>query len=75
MALPGETIHLGASPICCDCGRTVELQVMRSAAGWYVGTQCDCGPYSRETGYYKSAEDAHAALDRNNNEDTVDFRE
>lgn len=37
---------------CMDCGTTLTLQVCSSAAGYYLGFQCDCcGPYSRETGY------------------------
>ena len=63
MALPGETLALGADPTCSDCGRTVTLDVHRSAAGYYVGTWCACGPYSRESGYYATEAEARAALD------------
>lgn len=52
MALPGETLRTGASPKCADCGTTVELTVCRSNAGYYIGSLCCCGPYSRESGYY-----------------------
>jgi hypothetical protein len=38
------------------------MGVYRSAAGHYVGTYCECGPYSRESGYYTSREDAQKAL-------------
>ena len=44
------------------------LQVMRSAAGWYIGRtyfDLDCGcefPYSRESGYYATEEEAQVAL-------------
>jgi hypothetical protein len=27
-----------------------------------VGTQCECGPYSRESGYYRTYEEAESAL-------------
>jgi hypothetical protein len=59
--LPGETIASGASPICC--GNTpLELKVLRSNA-FYIGTFCDrCGPYSRESGYFATREEAEAAL-------------
>ncbi len=50
MALPGETIGLGASPTCPECGFTPKLEVLRSNAGYYIGTQCLCGPYTRESG-------------------------
>lgn len=39
-----------------------KLDVYRSAAGFYVGTYCHCGPYTRESGYYPSHELAQAAL-------------
>ena len=58
----GETIATGASPVCC--GKVLELQVLRSAAGYYIGTFCEnCGLYSRESGYYPSLIAAQAALD------------
>lgn len=60
--LPGETILSGASPVCC--GVRLPFKVLRSAAGYYIGTFCDaCGPYSRETGYYPTREDAQRELD------------
>jgi len=62
MTLPGETIAAGASPRCEDCGTMPKLDVYRSAAGFYVGTYCHCGPYTRESGYYPSRELAEAAL-------------
>lgn len=64
MVLPKETIALGADPVCSDCGVKVVLQVLRSPAGFYIGTYCDCGPYSRESDYYKKREDAEEALKR-----------
>ena len=60
--LPGETISSGASDTCEDCGVKLELQVLRSAAGYYIGAICDCGPYSRESDYYPSREKAELAL-------------
>jgi hypothetical protein len=62
--LPGETINSGAPDKCPDCGVKLELRVCHSAAGYYLGTQCNCGPYSRESGYYKTQEEAAAALRR-----------
>lgn len=63
MVLKGETIATGAPDTCPDCGLNLELQVLMSAAGYYIGTFCDCGPYSRESCYYKTREDAQLALD------------
>lgn len=61
---PGETIATGASPTCSDCGVTPKLQVCSSPAGYYIGTYCDCGPYSRETAYYRTRDEAQADLDQ-----------
>jgi hypothetical protein len=60
--LPGETIASGAPDTCPDCATKLTLQVLRSAAGFYIGTQCDCGPYSRESGYFQSRDSAETAL-------------
>jgi hypothetical protein len=64
MTLLGETIAGGAAPRCPDCHVMPKLDVYRGAAGYYIGTYCDCGPYSRESGYYPTRELAQAALDR-----------
>ena len=52
MALKGETLHLGASPICPGCGKIAKMGVYHSAAGFYIGSYCRCGPYTRESLYY-----------------------
>jgi hypothetical protein len=61
MALPGEIGHSFAT--CSDCAQVLTPQVLRSGAGFYIGTFCHCGPYSRESGYYPSREAAQADLD------------
>ena len=63
MTLPGETIATGAPRTCPECGSTPTLRVLKSAAGYYIGTMCHCGPYSRESGYYKNYLDAKADLE------------
>jgi len=61
MTLPGETV--GAYTTQCDCGQELRLGVQRSAAGYYLGFFCPkCGPYSRESGYYRTREEAAEAL-------------
>lgn len=60
--LPGETINSGAPMTCPECGVTVEPDVHLSAAGYYIGTYCNCGPYSCESGYYPSEEAARTAM-------------
>ena len=40
-----------------------KLDVYLSGAGYYVGTYCACGPYTREFGYYRTRL-AQADLDK-----------
>ena len=61
MVLPLETIHRGAPNICPDCKTKLKMEVMKTCA-YYVGTQCKCGPYSRETEYFNTREQATDAL-------------
>lgn len=58
---PGETIRSGLSDRCPDCGEKLEFTVLKSAAGYYVGTWCCCGPYTRESGYYRTREECQDA--------------
>jgi len=62
--LDGETIKSGAAKVCDECNVEVltRLGVQRSGAGYYVGTTCECGPYSRESGYYRTGAEAAEAL-------------
>ena len=62
MTLPGETLATGAPPVCEDCGTKFVLQVL-CTNNYYIGTQCCCGPYSRESGYYGLREEAQRDLD------------
>jgi len=61
MALPGEVGHIGTG--CMDCGKILKAQVCMSNAGYYIGTWCCTGPYSRESGYYPTREIAQEHLD------------
>ena len=54
--LPGETILSGAPNTCPDCKQELPFRVLKSHAGFYIGTACCCGPYSRETDYYETRE-------------------
>ncbi len=65
MVMQGETIATGAKTFCEDCLQTLTLQVLLSAGGYYIGTQCDCGPYSRESKYYSSVSEAEIDLANN----------
>jgi hypothetical protein len=60
--IPGETIRSGAPRTCPECGIMPPFGVCHSSAGYYIGTYCECGPYSRETEYFKSEIDAKMAL-------------
>lgn len=62
--LPGETIASGAASTCPDCGVKLVPKILRSAAGHYIGTACNCGPYSRESGYFKDLSSAQQALEK-----------
>lgn len=59
---PGETLLSGAPRTCPSCKREVELEVCRSGAGYYVGSHCNCGPYTRESDYYPSYPEAEKDL-------------
>jgi len=62
MALEGELNGVEGT-ICMDCGAELPLMVCMSAAGYYLGYKCNCcGPYSRESGYFRSHEEAEKAL-------------
>jgi hypothetical protein len=49
--------------MCDECGEPMPLDVHMSAAGYYLGRMCMCGPYSRESGYFKTREDAEEELE------------
>jgi len=62
MTLPGECVN-SISTTCHECGTELNIGVQKSAAGYYVGFWCpECGPYSRESNYYRSCEEAEKAL-------------
>jgi hypothetical protein len=64
MAVDGELSGL-KGVTCSDCETELPLQVLSTPAGYYLGYFCPhCGPYSRETGYYKKREQAEAELKR-----------
>lgn len=64
MAVKGELKGLNGIT-CEDCGAHLSLQVCKSNAGYYLGYLCECcGPYSRETGYFKTSEIAERELTR-----------
>lgn len=60
--LQGETILAGGPARCDVCGVVLEFKVLHSAAGFYIGTCCMCGPYTRESGYYPTRDLAEAAF-------------
>lgn len=59
---PGESVIQSNIKKCETCGQALELGVHSSAAGYYIGTVCNCGPYSRETGYFETYDQAERAL-------------
>ena len=49
-----------------QCGEELEIRVLKSGAGYYIGTLCDeHGPHSRESyNYFGTQEMAQEALDK-----------
>jgi uncharacterized radical SAM superfamily Fe-S cluster-containing enzyme len=62
MAVSKETILTGAESICPDCKTVLNPKVLHSNAGFYIGTWCKCGPYSRESCYFKTRKEAEKLL-------------
>jgi hypothetical protein len=60
--LADETVRYGAREVCGNCGRRAVPGIMRSAAGYYYGHECFCGPYSRESEYYSSEAELKKAI-------------
>ena len=62
MTLLGECVN--AEEVDCEaCGTHLKIEILRSNAGYYIGFLCPkCGPYSRESGYYRRYSDAEFAL-------------
>ncbi len=61
MTSPGETGHVDTE--CMACGNHLPVKVLKSVAGYYIGTFCPkCGPRSRESGYYPNLVAAQEAL-------------
>lgn len=58
-----ETVSSGTKAICPDCANVQGPKILSSGAGYYIGYICNCGPISRESGYYKKASDAQTDLD------------
>ena len=48
---------------CSACNTELVPKVMSTMGGYYVGTSCKCGPFSRETDYFKTEEEAQEVLD------------
>ena len=45
------------------CGKKLPLQVLKSNAGFYIGTQTESGPFTRESmEYFRKHSDAESAL-------------
>jgi len=43
-------------------GERLELQILQSRAGFFIGTIDHEGPVSRESGYYKTPQQAYDAM-------------
>ena len=50
---------------CFECGTMMNLKVLRTPAGYYLGFWCDNhGPFSRETQYFHKESEAKNLLDK-----------
>lgn len=61
--LTGETTGGKETSLCRDCMVDRELGVKYSAAGYWLGYWCDCGPGGRETDYFRTEQEAEDALE------------
>lgn len=57
-----KTFRLEVGSHCHTCNSNLVPRVMYSRAGYYVGTACKCGPFSRESDYYNTEAEAQEAL-------------
>jgi hypothetical protein len=63
MTLYSEIFYFKKLESCEDCGIKLEHKVLRTPAGYYVGRECNCGPWSRDSGYYEFREHAQSDLE------------
>ena len=62
--LPGECVGFDGTR-CSVCQTKLELEILESPAGFYLGYWCGfCGPYSRETHYIRTREEAEEELEK-----------
>ncbi|MCK5019223.1 MAG: hypothetical protein KAS32_19340 [Candidatus Peribacteraceae bacterium] len=57
-----DYMGLPVPEICQICRTKLELEVLKSPAGYYLGRQCNCGPFSRESEYFHKKEVAKTIL-------------
>ncbi len=63
MAFPGELLGVNGAT-CFLCGDEMELEVLSTPAGFYLGYYCENdGPMGRETNYMPTWEAAEAELE------------
>jgi hypothetical protein len=55
-------LRLKVGSHCDTCDTALTPQVMSTMGGFYVGTACKCGPFSRETDYFGTEAEARTAL-------------
>lgn len=62
--MPGETVLSGAPKTCERCKMTPKPDVQFANGFIYIGTECRCGPKTRESDYYNSPVDAGADVQK-----------
>ena len=74
MVMKRETIMTGANGGHFGTNGYSELKVLKSAAGYYLGTTYQGMPGSRESGYFKTKEEAEYALDEWSKNNYINIR-
>ena len=60
--IPGECVE-DVTTACTECNEKLDIGVYQSNAGYYIGFWCpNCGPYSRESRYYRNEVEASVDL-------------
>lgn len=57
-----KQIRIDTGSRCDSCGTDLVPEVLYSAAGFYIGTKCKCGPSSRESAYFATRGEAEEEL-------------
>ena len=63
MTLPGECVN-DTQTVCVECDTALNIQLCKDGGLLRRVLLRQCGPYSRESGYYRNREEAELALSK-----------